>query len=224
MTMWNLIPFVPRGTVYGTLLNHRSALDALGDQVNTAPYKVPPKSPILYIKPRNTVVGHGALVQVPTEVQELEIGATLGVVVGRTACNVSVSEALSYVAGYTVVNDISVPHASFYRPSMRFKCRDGFCPVGPAMMARDFVSNPDALEITVALDGIIVHRSNTAGLVRPVAQLLADVTEFMTLHPGDVLSVGVAAGAPRARAGQRVSISIEGVGQLDNTLIAEEQI
>jgi 5-oxopent-3-ene-1,2,5-tricarboxylate decarboxylase/2-hydroxyhepta-2,4-diene-1,7-dioate isomerase len=103
---------------------------------------------------------------------------------------------------------------------MRFKCRDGFCPMGDVVPACANI-NPDALAISVAIDGTVVHRSSTAGLIRPVAQLLADVTEFMTLHPGDVLAVGVAAGAPRARAGQRVTIAIEGVGELEHTLVAE---
>lgn len=177
---------------------------------------------MLYIKPRNTVVGPGAAVAVPADASELEIGATLGVVIGRAVSRATEASALDCVAGYTVVNDISVPHASFYRPSMRFKCRDGFCPVGPAVVARGRVSGPDALAITVALDGVPVHRSSTAGLVRPLARLIADVSEFMTLHPGDVLMVGVAAGAPRARAGQRVTISIDGVGVLENTLVAED--
>ena len=214
--------FLPptRGTVYGTLLNHRDALAALGDQVNASPYKAPPKAPILYIKPRNTVVGHRVPVVVPGDAPELEIGATLGIVIGRTACRVAAAEALDFVAGYTVVNDISVPHASLYRPSMRFRCRDGFCPMGPAIVARQCVPNPDALGIAVAIDGETVQRSSTAGLVRPAARLLADVTEFMTLFPGDVLTVGVAAGAPRARAGQTVTININGVGRLENALVA----
>ena len=209
-----------RGTVYGTLLNHRSALAALGDQVHAAPYKAPPKAPVLYIKPRNTWAQPGAAVVVPTDAPELEMGATLGLVIGRTACRVSEADALSHVAGYVVMNDISVPHASVYRPSMRFKCRDGFCPMGDVVPASATI-NPDALAITVAIDGTVVHRSSTTELIRPVAQLLADVTEFMTLHPGDVLAVGVAAGAPRARAGQRVSIAIEGMGELTHTLVAQ---
>ena len=211
------------GTVYGSLLNHADALAALGEQVNAAPYKAPPKAPILYIKPRNTVVGHRSVVVVPADVSELEIGATLGIVIGRAASRVAESEALDFIAGYTIVNDISVPHESLYRPSMRFKCRDGFCPIGPWVVPRAQVPNPDALGITVCIDGETVHRGSTAGLVRPVARLLAAVTEFMTLHPGDVLSVGVAAGAPRVRAGQRVAIKIHGLGQLDNTFIAESQ-
>jgi 5-oxopent-3-ene-1,2,5-tricarboxylate decarboxylase/2-hydroxyhepta-2,4-diene-1,7-dioate isomerase len=127
------------------------------------------------------------------------------------------------VAGYTIVNDISVPHASFYRPSMRFKCRDSFCPIGPVVVPPQSVANPDALNITVAVDGVVLQRCTTAGLIRPIAQLMADITEFMTLHPGDVLTVGVAAGSLRARVGQRVSITIDGIGQLVNTLIPEEQ-
>jgi 5-oxopent-3-ene-1,2,5-tricarboxylate decarboxylase/2-hydroxyhepta-2,4-diene-1,7-dioate isomerase len=216
------LAFLPptRGTVYGTLLNHRDALVALGDQVHAAPYKAPPKAPILYIKPRNTIIGHRVPVVVPADADELEMGATLGVVIGRTASRVTESEALAFVAGYTVVNDISVPHASVYRPSMRLKCHDGFCPMGPAIVARALVPAPDALGISVAIDGETVQRSSTAGLVRPVARLIADVTEFMTLFAGDVLTVGVAANAPRARAGQTVTVTVHGVGQLENMLVA----
>jgi len=223
LTMSNMFQPPAGGTVYGTLLNHREALAALGDQVNAAPYKAPPKAPILYIKPRNTWAKSGDTVVVPSDTQNLQIGATLGLVIGRTACKVSVANALDYVAGYVVVNDISVPHDSFYRPSMRFKCRDGSCPMG-AYVSRDAVANPDALAVTVAIDGVVVQHTDTGGRARSVAQLLADVTEFMTLNPGDVLSVGVAAHAPLAHAGQRVTITIEGVGQLENVLLAEELV
>ena len=223
LTMSNMFQPPVGGTVYGTLLNHREALAALGDQVNVAPYKAPPKAPILYIKPRNTWAQSGDAVVVPSDAHELQIGATLGLVIGRTACKVTVVNALDHVAGYVVVNDISVPHDSFYRPSMRFKCRDGSCPMG-AYVPRDTVANPDALAVTVVIDGVVVQHTDTGGRVRSVAQLLADVTEFMTLHPGDILSIGVAAHAPLARAGQRVTITIEGVGQLDNVFVAEELV
>lgn len=192
----------------------------MGDQVNVAPYKAPPKAPILYIKPRNTWAQGGDAVVVPADVTELQMGATLGVVIGRTACNVNVSDAMSYVAGYVVMNDISVPHDSFYRPSMRFKCRDGFCPMGE-FVPRENVANPDALAVTVAIDGKVVHQTDTAGRVRSIVQLLADVTEFMTLQPGDILSIGISANSPLAHAGQRVSITISGLGQLENTLVSE---
>jgi 5-oxopent-3-ene-1,2,5-tricarboxylate decarboxylase/2-hydroxyhepta-2,4-diene-1,7-dioate isomerase len=206
--------------VYGALLNHADALAALGDRVHAAPYKAPPRAPVLYIKPRNTLAGHRQPVVVPEGVAELEVGATLGVVIGAPACRVAQTDALSVVAGYTVVNDLSIPHDAYYRPSLRFKCRDGFCPIGPAIVARRLVADPDGLQITVAIDGVVAQRCRTAGLIRPIARLLADVTEFMTLVPGDVLLVGVAAGAPRARAGERVTITIDEVGTLQTPLVA----
>lgn len=212
-----------RGTVYGTLLNHADALAALGAAVHAPPYGAPPRAPVLYIKPRNTWVGAGDAIIVPSGVDELEIGATLGLVIGRAARRVSEADALGFVAGCVIVNDVSVPHASYYRPSLRFKARDTFCPIGP-FVAREAVAPAvelDALGITVEIDGAVVQRASTAGLIRPVARLLADVSEFMTLVPGDVLMVGVAAGAPRARAGQRVTIAIDGLGRLDNPLVAE---
>ena len=210
----------PRGTVYGSLLNFRSALDALGDQVHRPPYKTPPRAPVLYIKPRNTLAADGDAIAVPEGVTGLEMGASLGLVIGRTACCVRETDALSFVAGYVIVNDVSVPHDSYYRPSLRFKCRDGFCPIGTPV-ARAAVGDPNALTVVVEVDGVEVQRASTTGLVRPVERLLAEVSEFMTLHPGDVLMIGVPGGAPRAGAGQRVRISIPGLGRLQNTLIAE---
>ena len=209
-----------RGTVYGTLLNHRDALAALGAAVHAPPYKAPPQAPVLYIKPRNTWVGPGDAIVVPAGIDALEIGATLGLVIGRAACRVGEDEALACVAGYVIVNDVSVPHASYYRPSLRFKVRDTFCPIGP-FVPRSAAAAPDALGIEVAIDGERVHRASTAGLIRPVARLLAQVSAFMTLLPGDVLAVGVAAGAPLARAGQHVAIAIDGLGRLENPLVAE---
>jgi 5-oxopent-3-ene-1,2,5-tricarboxylate decarboxylase/2-hydroxyhepta-2,4-diene-1,7-dioate isomerase len=220
LTMSNIFQMPLSGTVYGTLLNHREALAALGDQVNVAPYKAPPQAPILYIKPRNTWAKTGDSVLVPPDAPELQMGATLGLVIGRVASHVSLADALDHVRGYVVLNDISVPHDSFYRPSMRFKCRDGFCPMG-AFVPREAVGNPDTLAMTVAVDGVVVQQTDTGGRLRSVAQLLVDVTEFMTLHPGDILSIGVSAHPPLAHAGQRVTIKVDGVGQLENTLVSE---
>lgn len=213
---------LPLGTVYGTLLNHRAALAALGAAVHAAPYKAPPKAPVLYIKPRNTFAGAGTCVRVPAGVDELEIGATLGIVFGRDACRVAEADALGCVAGYTVCNDLSVPHASFYRPSLRFKCRDGFLPIGPWVVAAPRVPHPDALAVRVSIDGRIVQHTSTAGMQRPVARLIAEVSAFMTLAAGDVLMLGVAADAPRARAGQRVRIEIDSIGALETPLAAQD--
>lgn len=209
-------PYRLSGRVYGTLVNHRSALEALGDASRAAPYKSPPQAPVLYIKPRNTLARSGDSVVVPSDTQELEVGACLGVVIGRTACAVSEQTALDLVAGYLVVNDISIPHSVYYRPSIRFKARDGFCPLS-TVVPRAAVPNPDRLEVRVFVDGELRQKASTAELVRPVARLLADVTDFMTLSSGDVLAVGAAAPAPRVRAGQTVAIEIDGVGRLETS-------
>ncbi len=209
-----------RGTVYGTLLNHADALAALGAAAHAPPHKAPPVAPVLYIKPRNTWVADGEAVVVPAGVEALELGACIGLVIGRPACRVGAAEALSFVAGCVLVNDVSVPHPSYYRPSLRYKARDTFCPIG-AFVPLVRVGALEALRLVVSVDEEIVHRSDTSGLLRPAARLIADVSEFMTLVPGDVLMLGVAANAPRARAGQRVSIAGGALGRLENPFVAE---
>jgi 5-oxopent-3-ene-1,2,5-tricarboxylate decarboxylase/2-hydroxyhepta-2,4-diene-1,7-dioate isomerase len=92
------------------------------------------------------------------------------------------------------------------------------------VVARDRVRNHDALGLRVFVDGELVQRTDTAQRVRPLARLLADVTDFMTLVPGDVLLLGTSAGAPLVRAGQRVAIEIDGLGRLENRLVAEEPV
>ena len=210
-------------TVYGTLLNHRPALAALGESVHQAPYKAPPKAPVLYIKPRNTWAGPGAAVVVPAGVSELEIGASLGLVFGRSACRVDEARALECLEGYTIVADISVPHSVFYRPSVRNKARDGFCPIGPRTVPRSEISNPDQLALRIEVDGQTRQRSATSDMQRPVARLIADVSEFMTLSRGDILLLGVAQGAPRACAGQSAAIEIDGLGRLEIHFVAARE-
>lgn len=212
------------GTVYGVLANYRGFLEALGESVHAPPYKAPPKAPVLFVKPRNTVIGSGMPVPVPDGVDSLEMGACLGLVIGRTACRVSEASAIDCVAGYTVVNDVSVPHTSYFRPAIRHKCRDGFCPIGPRVVASRLVPDPGRLAIRVLIDGREVQTATTGDLLRPIPRLLADVTEFMTLTPGDVLLVGTPPGAPTARAGQRVTIEIDGIGRLENPLVAEADL
>ena len=127
--LMDVAPYRLSGLVYGALLNHHTGLRALGDAVQQPPYKGPPRAPVLYIKPRNTLAAAGAPVFVPADTAELEVCACLGLVIGRPACRLVPEEALDYLAGYLIVNDITVPHSSYYRPSVRFRARDGFCPL-----------------------------------------------------------------------------------------------
>jgi 5-oxopent-3-ene-1,2,5-tricarboxylate decarboxylase/2-hydroxyhepta-2,4-diene-1,7-dioate isomerase len=215
-------PYRLSGSVYGVLANHSSLLAMLGDAAYQPPYNAPPRAPVLYIKPRNTLAGPGDPVTVPADVPELEVAASLGIVIERTACRLEEATAIDCVAGFLIVNDVSVPHTTYHRPSIRYKARDGFCPLGPAVVARQRIASPDAIEIRTYVNGLLVQLQNTREMIRPIARLLADVTEFMTLSAGDVLCLGTAAPAPRVRPGQTVSIEIDGIGTLRNPFVGGE--
>ena len=199
--------FQPQGTVYGTLLNFRSEVEALAPQMHEAPYKAPPKAPILYVKPANTWSFDGEDVPVPARVAQVEVGATL----------VMVMKAPGQVAGYVLVNDLSVPHASLFRPPVKFKCLDGFLGLGSRLAEVD----PRSTSLEVRINGELRQTVTFDALVRTPAQLLADVSEFMTLGAGDLLMIGCGWPRPLARVGDRIQLSARGLGTLTNTLVAE---
>lgn len=203
--------FLPTGTVYGTLLNFRAEREALAAQMTQPPYKTPPKAPVLYVKTANTWSPHGSEIAVPHNAPEVEVGASMGMVIGKAGS----------VAGYVLMNDLSIPHASFFRPPVKFKCIDGFLGVGPGMRDARDLPDPSAVRAEVRIDGELRHTIDFSQLVRPAAQLLADVSEFMTLAPGDVLMLGCDLGRPLARAGERIDISAPGFATLSNTLVQE---
>ena len=207
-------------TVVGAWLNYRGAWAAMESTMRAPPHHKPPEHPVLYLKPANTWLAAGQAVVLPADVEEVEVGAALGVVIGRPAARVRAEDALAHVAGYRIVNDVTVPHEKVLRPPLKQKCRDTFCPMGPVVPASQ-VAAPDALAIRAYVNGELRQSSDTSQLVRGVARLIADVTEFMTLGEGDVLLVGVPENPPRARLGDRVAVEIEGLGRLENRLEAE---
>jgi 5-oxopent-3-ene-1,2,5-tricarboxylate decarboxylase/2-hydroxyhepta-2,4-diene-1,7-dioate isomerase len=210
------------GCVYGAALNFRGLRDLLEPDFHRPPHERPPVAPVLYIKPRNTWLAHRRAVPLPVGVETVEVGATLGVVIARDATRVHRAKAAEVIAGYTIVNDVTIPGGGLFRPPLRSKCRDGFCPVGPWIVPRDAVASPDALEIRASVNGEVRMRNTTANLHRDIAALIADVTEFMTLRAGDLLAVGVPEHPPLARAGDEVTVEVEGLGRLENTLVPEE--
>lgn len=212
------------GAIYGTLLNYQGQLDLMKDAMHEKPYNAPPKKPIMYIKPGNTVNMHNAKVAIPRDVDVVQVGAALGIVFGKTATNVSEENVMDYIAGYTVVNDVSIPHEGFYRPDIKNKVRDGFCPVGPWIINRDAVNDPDKLIIRVHVNGELVQENNTKNLVRSVTQLVSEVTDFMTLYKGDMLLVGVPEHAPLVKKGDSARIEISHVGFLENTFVDEADL
>ncbi len=203
------------GLVYGPLLNDQDSIDLLGDKLLAAPYKALPQAPVLYIKPYNTHVGHGATVYLPSGVSELEVGGTLGLVFGEKASRVTEDRAFATIAGYTVVIDLSVPHQSLFRPPIKEKCFDRSCPIGPRMVDKIELPDPTNVIITTYINSEVKHQRNLANLVRPIPRLITDVTEFLTLFPGDVLLVGVPLNMPLAQAGDRVAVEISGIGRLE---------
>jgi 5-oxopent-3-ene-1,2,5-tricarboxylate decarboxylase/2-hydroxyhepta-2,4-diene-1,7-dioate isomerase len=215
----DVAPWWLSGQVVGVLMNDPATLAALGEAVHAAPYKAPPKAPVLYVKPRNTLQPAVGPVVLPTGVDTLELGAALGLVIGRTACRVAEAQALAHVAALVPLADLSVPHTSFYRPSVRFKALDGSCRLGRPVPLSGI--DPDALDLRVEVDGVLAQIATTARFQRHAARLLADVSAFMTLHPGDVLLTGVPFGAPPVRAGQRARMEFAGVGALDLSFLQE---
>jgi 5-oxopent-3-ene-1,2,5-tricarboxylate decarboxylase/2-hydroxyhepta-2,4-diene-1,7-dioate isomerase len=201
--------YLPTGTVYGTLLNFRAEAEALASQMMQPPYKAPPQAPVLYVKTANTWSPHGSDIAVPAAVPEVEIGASIGMVIG----------AEGDVEGFVLLNDLSIPHASFFRPPVKFKCVDGFLGIGPALRDAQEVADPATFRVEVRINGELKQSIDFSQLVRPARQLLADVGEFMTLAHGDVLMLGCDLGRPLARAGDRIDISAPGFETLSNTLV-----
>jgi 5-oxopent-3-ene-1,2,5-tricarboxylate decarboxylase / 2-hydroxyhepta-2,4-diene-1,7-dioate isomerase len=209
--------FMPTGTVYGTLLNFKAELAALQPQMSQPPYKAPPQAPVLYVKPANTWSANGADIVVPTRVPDVEIGATIAMVM---------SNGSNQQIHYVLINDLSIPHSSFFRPPVKFKCLDGFLGIGSNTIETD---KPQDFILEVRVNGDVVQTLDFSQLVRPAGQLLADVSEFMTLHAGDVLMLGCDClpdgKRPLARVGDVITLSAPShpaLGTLSNTLVALE--
>lgn len=213
--------YLPTGTVYGVLLNFRGEVQALAPQMSEPPYKAAPKAPVLYVKPANTWSAHGATIAVPAHVPQVEVGATIAMVMGQDVQAAQPQDAIGSVAGYVLMNDLSVPHASFFRPPVKYKCLDGFLGVGPRLLRAEQAGDPARFTLQLRINGEVRQSVDFANLVRSASQLLTDVSEFMTLRPGDVLMLGCDSGRPLARAGDRIEISAPGFETLSNTLVAE---
>lgn len=212
---------VASGTLFGVALNYQGLLDQHLAAFKQAPYQKPPTKPVLFIKTPNTRNAHGGVVLQPAG-ERLQPGPALGVVIGQRASRVSLDNAMAHVAGYVVVNEFSLPEDSYYRPAVKAKCRDGFCALGPQVVARDQVANPNELTLKLFVNGELRQENSTARWVRDIPQLIAEISEFMTLHPGDVLITGTPEGRVDVQPGDRVEVEITGVGRLLNIVQAEE--
>lgn len=196
------------GAVYGVILNDRPSWEAFGPAMAEPPHESPPRAPVLFIKPRNTHAIHGAAVALPEGARELDIGAQLGILFARTTTRVREADAMAGVAGYLPVIDLSVPHASILRPAIREKCFDGACPIGSVVVSPEEAGAAGRLVLRTFVEAALAAERRLDDLLRPLPRLIADVTEFMSLLPGDLLLAGAPLALPRAGAGSRIAVEI----------------
>ena len=189
----------------------------------------PPAEPILFLKANSALNGPNDAVMLPRGSEKTDWEVELGVVIGKTASDVSREEALSHVAGYCVVNDVSEREFQLERGGTWDKGKgcDTFCPVGPWLVTRDEVPDPQALNLWLEVNGERTQKGNTATMIFGVAHLVSYVSRFMTLHPGDLIctgtppGVGMGAKPPRyLKVGDTMRLGVDGLGVQTQTVVA----
>ena len=182
-----------------------------------------PERPLLFAKYGNAVVGPGAPVVLPPITDQADYEAELAVVIGKVARGVAAEDAMEYVAGYTAMNDVSARDVQFGDGQwVRGKSFDTFAPLGPALVTRDEIPDPHTLDVALRLNG-----ANTRNLVFGVPELIAFLSQAITLEPGDVIATGTPSGVGHnrkppvyLRAGDVMEVEVEGVGVLKNPVVA----
>jgi len=179
-----------------------------------------PAEPLMFLKPPSAVIGDGEPIRRPAGFARVDHEAELGVVIGARAHRVPKDRALEVVAGYTCVNDVSVRELQQRDGQWaRAKGFDSFCPIGPRVVAG---LDPSNLRIMARVNGETRQDSTTADLIFDVPTLIAFVSEYMTLEPGDVISTGTPAGVGNLAVGDVCEIEIEGIGILRNPVVARD--
>lgn len=179
-----------------------------------------PEYPLLFHKLPNTFIGHKAKVIRP-DVEYMHYEGELVVVMGQNCRNVSADEALSYVYGYTIGNECTVRDfvGNYYRPPVKAKGFDTFGPMGPVLVTADCV-DPTNTEIRTTVNGELKQQGNTKNLRHSVAELIAYISEFKTLQRGDIIYTGTPKGLSHVYAGDVMRVEIDGIGVLENEVIA----
>jgi len=190
-----------------------------------------PKTPILFNKFNNTLTGHLRDIEVPNVTEQLDYEVELGIVIGKTAKNISKEEALDYVFGYCTANDLSARDLQFTTQQWLLgKTCDDFSPLGPYLVTADEVGNPNQLSLKTTVNGEIRQNSNTSDMIFHCDEIVSYISQHMTLSPGDVILTGtpegVVLGLPEdqrvfLQPGDQVTVEIEKLGELTNTFVAE---
>jgi len=213
----NWLPPVVPGAIFALGLNY-------ADHAMELAFK-PPEVPLVFLKGPNTLIGHLAQTRRPADATYMHYECELAVVIGKTGFQVSKSEAMEMVAGYTVANDYAIRDylENYYRPNLRVKNRDGCTPIGPWLVDRDDVANPMALKLTTRVNGKVTQQGTTADMIFDIATLIEYLTSFMTLNPGDIILTGTPEGLADVKAGDLIETEIEGVCCLTNSIVDDTQ-
>ena len=200
-------------------LNYRDHAEEQGVQL--------PERPLLFAKWPNTLIASGDPIRIPSISQKVDYEAELGVVIGKRASRISEHDALEYVRGYVVANDVSARDLQFSDGQwVRGKSLDTFLPVGELVPASE-VPDPQALPIRAILNGTTMQDSNTSNQIFGVAEVIAFVSQAITLEPGDVIITGTPEGVGAFRTppvwmkpGDEITIEVDGVGSVTNPVVA----
>jgi 2-keto-4-pentenoate hydratase/2-oxohepta-3-ene-1,7-dioic acid hydratase in catechol pathway len=231
-----LAPIPLPGAIYcagANYADHVREMDARsGREPGPDPHKLGLKA-WHFIKSSHAVVGPGATVMIPPATKKMDWEVELAAVIGKRAKNVSEADALSYVAGYTVANDVSArdlgqrpplpPTSGFYNDWLAHKSFDGSCPLGPWIVPAGDVGDPQKLGIRLWVNGTIKQDSNTSEMIFTLAEQIAQLSLRITLYPGDVILTGTPSGVGAGRneflkAGDNLELWCENVGTLKHTM------
>jgi len=178
-----------------------------------------PDEPLLFLKAPSAIISSGEDIVLPSASQQVEHEGELGVVIGRVARNIARDEdPLSYVLGYTCVNDVTA--RDLQRQDVQFtraKSFDTFCPVGPWI---ETDVDPGNAAVETRVNGEVKQKGNTADMAFPVAFLIRYISEIMTLYPGDLIATGTPAGVSRLKPGDIVEVEVSGIGILRNQVVS----
>jgi 2-keto-4-pentenoate hydratase/2-oxohepta-3-ene-1,7-dioic acid hydratase in catechol pathway len=181
-----------------------------------------PKAPLLFIKPSTTVIGPEDVVVYPPETGKLEYEAELAIIIKKETYQVSEENVHEHILGYTCANDVTARDIQFGDGQWtRGKSFNTFCPLGPGIVSD---INPEKLDIQLTLNGELKQASNTDKLIFSVPYLVHYISQVMTLLPGDVIITGTPHGIGPMNIGDTVSVKIEGIGELKNSIVASKTI
>ena len=189
-----------------------------------------PDYPVLFHKVSGSLIGHGQPIVIPRISSKIDYEGELAIIIGRRGKYIAEHEALSFIAGYAVANDVSARDLQFRTSQWTTgKMLDTFGPLGPALVTRDEVPDPNKLSIKTILNGEVMQDGNTADMIFRVPYIVSYISEITTLEPGDVIMTGTPPGIGNTRTppvfmkpGDTITVEIERLGVLSNPLVAEE--